>query len=63
MKRVEETRGEAVRTRVSLFVKTVASHSQCAHSLACAKEKASHAANGGDVESNGWPGRWRQGMC
>lgn len=27
------------------------------------KEKASHAANGGDVESSGWPGRRRQAMC
>lgn len=60
---MEETRGEAVRTRVSLFVETVASHSQRAHSGARAKEKASHAANGGDAEWSGWPGRWRQGMC
>lgn len=37
--RVEETRGEAVRTRVSLFAKTVASHSQRAHGRACAKRK------------------------
>lgn len=57
----KKPRGEAVRIRVSLWKLLPLSHR--AHSLACAKEKASHAANGGDVESNGWPGRWRQGMC
>lgn len=62
VKRVEETRGEAVRTRASLWKLlplTVSVHTV----VPVPKKKASHADNGGDVESNGWPGQWRQGMC
>ncbi|CAB1460724.1 unnamed protein product [Pleuronectes platessa] len=33
------------------------------HRARLCQSTASHAANGGDVEMSGWPGRRRQGMC